>query len=281
MPKTIIGSTSLQRDMSFVLAGKERYGRTMSPDTKVDNITDALRQRIQAGDFGTAGRLPSLRMLAEEYSTTHETMNKVVQRLQNEGLLFSQGRAGVFVSNPKIKRIPGQTRSFNEILELQGLKPAEDDIVTPSIVESSVEVANAFHIPQKSPVVRRYRVQGEARGKKVRPYRLAENFYPVELIGDETFARMQQDIHFDALAAISSHHHKEIRQVHEDVIARLPTQQEIELLNIPHGTPVAEILRTNYADDEYREAIMYNRLIFVSHFFIFSYDYKPYWLEKD
>ncbi len=253
----------------------------MSPNTKFDTITDALRQRIQAGNFGTEGRLPSLRLLSEEYSTTHETMNKVVQRLQDEGLLFSQGRAGVFVRNPDITRIPGQTKSFNAILEQQGLKPAEADIDTPSIVASPVDVANAFHIPQGSPVVRRYRMQGEARGTMVRPYRLAENFYPLELIGGETLERMQQDIHFDTLAAISGQHRKEIRQVHEDVIVKLPTEPERGLLNIPGGTPVAKILRTSYADDEYKEAIMYNRLTFVSHYFVFSYDYKPYWLEKD
>ena len=68
----------------------------MSPETKIDSIADALRQRIVNGDFGTAGRLPSLRLLSEEYGTTHETMNKVIQRLQAEGLLTSLGRAGVF-----------------------------------------------------------------------------------------------------------------------------------------------------------------------------------------
>jgi DNA-binding GntR family transcriptional regulator len=67
------------------------------PEVKVDDITNALRERILSGEFGTGGRLPSLRMFAAQYGTTRETMNKVAQRLQAEGLLSSLGTAGVFV----------------------------------------------------------------------------------------------------------------------------------------------------------------------------------------
>ena len=60
----------------------------MSPDTKMDTLANELRERVQRGVFGTAGRLPSLRMLADEFGTTNETMNKVVQRLKAEGVLL-------------------------------------------------------------------------------------------------------------------------------------------------------------------------------------------------
>src|SRR5690242_15156244 len=108
----------------------------MSPDVKVDSITDAFRQRILAGEYGTSGRLPSLRLLSEEYSTTRETMNKVVQRLQAEGLLVSQGRAGVFVSKPRT-RIPGITARFDLYLLEQGLTPEETNVDEPAIVSAS------------------------------------------------------------------------------------------------------------------------------------------------
>jgi DNA-binding FadR family transcriptional regulator len=62
----------------------------MSPGTKIDTTTDVLRQRIVKGEFGTAGRLPSLRLLAEEYGTTHEITNKAIQRLLVDGI--KQGR---------------------------------------------------------------------------------------------------------------------------------------------------------------------------------------------
>src|SRR5260370_34869465 len=99
----------------------------MSPDTKIDSIADAIRQRIVNGDFGTAGRLPSLRLLSEGYGTTHATMNKVIQRLQAEGMLTSLGRAGVFVNKPRTPK-PGITARFDPYLDQRALPPENTNI---------------------------------------------------------------------------------------------------------------------------------------------------------
>lgn len=245
----------------------------MSPDTKVDAITDFLRQRILEGEFGTAGRLPSLRMLAERFDTTHETMNKVIQRLQAEGLLISFGRAGVFVQGPR-KHIPGITPRFDLFLREQGLTPVETNLDEPSIVPASTEVAKVFDVDEGTRVVRRYRRQGTATAH----YRLAENFYPVELAGGEILEQMQRDVHFDVLAAIQDAHHQVIKRVHEDVFARLPTSQEQDLLKIVRSAPVFEVLRTNYAEGDDDTVIMFSRLIFVATYFVLSYEYTAtYW----
>jgi DNA-binding GntR family transcriptional regulator len=248
----------------------------MSPDVKVDVIADAFRQRILAGEYGTSGRLPSLRLLAEEYGTTRETLNKVVQRLQAEGLLVSQGRAGVFVSKPRT-RIPGITARFDLYLQEQGLTPVETNIDEPAVVAAPSEVAKVFGIAEGAPVVRRMRLQGTA----TIPYRLAENFYPVDLAGGSILEQMQKDARFDVLLAIKEAHGKVIKRVHEDVIGRLPTSQEQDLLKIVRNAPVLEVQRTNYAEDDDTTVIMFNRIIFVASHFVLSYDYTtPLWAGK-
>jgi len=247
----------------------------MSPDTKIDVLVDALRERILSGAFGTQGRLPSLRMLAEDYHTTHETMNKVVQQLQAEGLLSSKGRAGVFVNMPRT-RIPGITARFDLYLKEQGLTPMEVNVGEPSIVSAPADVAKAMSIAEESPVVRRMRVQGTT----TTPYRLAENFYPVDLVGDSILETMRSDSRFDVLLAIKQAHGIVIKRVHEDVIGRLPIALEQELLKIVRGAPVLEVRRTNYAEDD-EKVIMYNRLIFVASYFELSYDYiTPVWVDQ-
>lgn len=244
----------------------------MSPDTKVDHIADAFRQRILDGEYGTGGRLPSLRLLSEEYDVTHETMNKVVQRLQAEGLLISQGRAGVFVNKPRT-RIPGITARFDLYLQEQGLVPVEANIDEPAIVAAPADVARVFGIDEGAPVVRRIRLQGTA----TMPYRLAENFYPVELVGGPLLEQMQKDARLDVLLAVKDAHGKMIKRVHEDVIGRLPTSREQELLKVVRNTPVLEVQRTNYAQDD-TTIIMFNRIIFVASYFVLSYDYiTPLW----
>ncbi len=256
----------------------------MSPDTKVDAINDAFRRRILDGEFGTAGRLPSLRMLAEQFDTTHETMNKVIQRLQAEGLLISLGRAGVFV-NSTHKHIPGITRNLAQFFDEQGLKLEETNIEDPSWVMATKEVADALNIKGKTSVVRRYRQQGTLRGTTLIPFRLAENFYSPELVDEEFLERMQLDVSFDVLEAIKMTYHKEIRWVHEDVIGRLPSAEEQGLLNINRQTPVFDVRRTSYISDddgkdENRSALMFSRIVFVASYFVLSYDYIPYWLSK-
>lgn len=247
----------------------------MSPDTKVDAINDAFRQRILNGEFGTAGRLPSLRMLAEQFNTTHETMNKVIQRLQAEGLLISLGRAGVFVHFPR-SRIPGITPRFDQYLQQQGLVSVETNVEEPAIVPAPSEVAKAFDVKEGTPVIQRFRRQGTPAAH----YRLAENFYPVELTGEEVLEQIRNDFSFDVLAAIEEKHGKVIKRVHEDVFGRLPTSEEQDLLKIVRNTPVLEILRTGYAEDD-DTAIMFSRIIFVANYFVLSYDYTTsYWTGK-
>lgn len=239
----------------------------MSPDTKVDVIVESFRQRILAGEYGTSGRLPSLRLLADEYGTTHETMNKVVQLLQAEGLLYSQGRAGVFV-NPPRARVPGITARFDLFLQEQGLTSVETNIDEPAIVVAPADVARVFGVAEGTPVVRRFRLQGTT----VAPYRLAENFYPVELAGGDILERMQQDERFDVLLAIKEAHGKVIVRVHEDVIGRFPTAKEQQLLKIVRSTPVLEVQRTSYAEDD--SVMAYDRIILIASYFVLLYDYN-------
>lgn len=248
----------------------------MSPDVKIDHITNAIRQRILDGEYGTIGRLPSLRLLAEELGTTRETMNKAVQHLQAEGLLLSQGKAGVFVNKPRT-RIPGITARFDQYLQEQGLTPVETNVDEPAIVAAPADVAKALGVAEGTPMVRRLRRQGTTAAH----YRLAENFYPVALIGDALLQRMQKDARLDVLQAIKEAHGKVIKRVHEDVIARLPISREQELLKIVRNTPVLEVKRTNYAADDDTTIIMFNRLTFVATYFELSYDYTtPLWTGK-
>lgn len=65
----------------------------MVDNTKVDVLAEQLRHRIRKGEFGTNGRLPPHRVLAEQLHTTRETVNKVIQLLQSEGLLVAREKS--------------------------------------------------------------------------------------------------------------------------------------------------------------------------------------------
>lgn len=248
----------------------------MSPDSnpKVDTITNVLRERIEKGVYGTEGRLPSLRMLAKQFDTTHETMNKVVQRLQAEGLLLSYGRAGVFVG-PKQTPILGLTRNFAQYLwDYRGETLIEEDLARPSMIPAPLDVAGKLGVAENALVVRRYHRQGTEKGF----YRSVESYFPGQLVGEEVLEQMQQDERFDVLAAIKRLHGLEVRSVHDDVLARLATSEEEKLFSIVRNAPVFDVRRTSYGADEDGPVLMFNRLILVASQFVLSYDYIPYWL---
>ncbi len=240
----------------------------MSPDTKIDVVADDLRQRILSGEYGTSGRLPSLRMLAEELSVTHETINKVVQRFQAEGILYSKGRAGVFVSKPRT-RIPGITARFDLYLKEHGLTPVETNLEEPAMVAAPTYVSKAMGIQEGKSVIRRIRRQGTTSDY----YRIAENFYPVTLVREDMLERMRKDESMDVLLAIKDAHGLFIKYIHEEVIGRLPTTEEQSLLGLVRNAPVLEVLRTNYSEDKHT-VIMFNKIIFVASYFLLDYNYS-------
>jgi DNA-binding GntR family transcriptional regulator len=83
------------------------------------------------------------------------------------------------------------------------------------------------------------------------------------------------------LIAIHEMYGKVIKRVHEDVIGRLPTSREQELLKIVRNAPVLEVQRTNYEEEDDKTVMMFNRIIFVASHFVLSYDYTtPFWAGK-
>lgn len=66
--------------------------------TKRARVATDLRARIEAGEFDAKGQLPPERVLAsdEEYGVARETLRRVLEQLQSEGLVFrcARGRGG-------------------------------------------------------------------------------------------------------------------------------------------------------------------------------------------
>lgn len=240
--------------------------------TTVPEVAEALRKRIQAGDFGQYGRLPHANDLKEEYGVSRDTINRAIKLLQAEGYLESRGEGtrGVVISRSRV-RIQGITARFDLELQKLGLIPHEVNIDEPAIVPASSQIAGALGIDEGTPIVRRFRKQGVIQGDTVTPYRLTENFYPTALVDAALLEQMQKDNRFDAILAIKENYGKVPIRVHEDVIGRLSTSREQLLLNITPQTPVLEVSRISYAEDN--TVVMVNKIIFVANLFVLSYDY--------
>ena len=58
-----------------------------APQLPTDRVLGELRARIDAGEWSTGQRLPSVGELAEHHNTSRATMSKVIRILASEGVL--------------------------------------------------------------------------------------------------------------------------------------------------------------------------------------------------
>ncbi len=66
-----------------------------SPEWPYRQLAGQLRARIESGELGP--RLPSIMMLAEEAGVSTRTMQRAVDVLKGEGILYTAPGRGTFV----------------------------------------------------------------------------------------------------------------------------------------------------------------------------------------
>jgi len=60
-------------------------------------IADDLRRQIEAGEYDPGDRLPSNRLMSEQYGVAAETLRQALDVLRGEGLIATQSTRGTFV----------------------------------------------------------------------------------------------------------------------------------------------------------------------------------------
>ncbi len=90
-----------------------------------DEIASDLVQRINSGEFGEGGRLPSERELSAHYSVSRPVVREALSHLKSYGLVRARAGSGVFVTdNHTVRafRLPDvdidETEALAQIMEL-------------------------------------------------------------------------------------------------------------------------------------------------------------------
>lgn len=207
-----------------------------------EEVADVLRGRIESGDLAAGQKLPSEKMLHDEFDISITTIRKVLDTLRSEGLVVSQQGAGVTVREFRPIRRPSIQRLGSEVW-LAGKSIWDGDLNDrPWRVEVKVDeaqppakVAKAFGINE--PMLRRSR-QFFIDEK---PVQLATSYL---LLGDTAGTRITEtDTGPGGVYARLTELGLEPVRFREEVRARMPRPAEAEQLAMAPGTPVFEILR--------------------------------------
>lgn len=95
-------------------------------------LMEQIKLALVSGGFSPGERLPSVRDLAAEAGVNPNTMQRALQELEREGLVYSQRTAGRFVTE-EAEKIAGvkkdlaarQVRDFLEAMEKLGFQGGE------------------------------------------------------------------------------------------------------------------------------------------------------------
>jgi GntR family transcriptional regulator len=216
------------------------------------DVVEELRASILDGRLDAGGRLPSENELAERYGTSRPTVRRAIALLKAEGLVSTEQGRGAFVrpkphvrlllSGENFRRHRRAGRSgFNAQVEEQGQTP-EQRLLEVAWVPAPREVALRLDVDDESSVVVRRRlfvVDGE-------PVALCDSYYPGEL-ADGTALAEPDRIRGGAYGLIedpSGPIGRKLKRSIHDLVCRMPTPQEVEVLELAPGVPVVRILRT-------------------------------------
>lgn len=247
----------------------------MARAEKLEEAVEKLREQILRGEFGPRGILPTRSQLEQELGVTHATMNQVVLRLQGEGLITGSGTRRLTATPPR-KRVPWRDVPFMRFLREQGLEPIAEYIETPQRLPLDRELAAAFNVPEGTLAVARKRRDGTSQMW----YRLTTKTYLSELLDDETLQSMQQNNEHDTILDIKNKKGITAKFMTEDIIGRLATVQEQQILHVSRTTPVQEITRTCY-DAKGGKVLWINRIIYIASLFVIHNDYEGEVLWKE
>jgi GntR family transcriptional regulator len=213
-------------------------------------IADALRARIEAGEFSETGKLPSERVLTEKYDAARNTVRDALQLLRVDDLIESRGGSGVYLRTFQRIQRDAVGRASREVWgsgrsiwskDLHG-RPRSEDVKT-------------FKVDPPEHVARTLGVQDEAVWCRDKLYRVEGRivmhsvaWYPADLV-EGTAITEENTGPGGAYARLDEVGHGPAR-FSEGIEVRLPLSAESKMLGITMSTPIILIVRTAYDSED-------------------------------
>ena len=214
-------------------------------------IADHVRAQIETGQLKPGDRLPTLDDLAATYKCSVVTVRAAIDVLKQQGLVIAKQGSGTFVRDRTRAERHGIERyarsgwkAGTPILTgeaaAQGLT-TDQQLRFIGEVAAPVAVAERLGIEPDAPVLVRQRttyLDG-------RPNQLADSYYPLDIV--EAAPRLrQEDTGPGGGYARLEDAGIMLAEIEERISPRMPTTPESVALELPEGTPVADLIRTAY-----------------------------------
>lgn len=221
-------------------------------DSKIDEVVQVLRRRIQEGHYVTGQKLPSERDISEELHVSRPTVRVALQRLQSENVLDILPRAGAIVRSPSMRVTVGsaiaqgqelkQYGSFIRAMEAKGRKTLVKFIEPSAVIPAGTIIGGYMQASPETEVLRRYRLH-ITEGV---PYRILDSYYLASLLGD---LLGKDEGYIPLFKWLKDHTGQRAARAFEKLSSRMPTADEAAKLNIARNQPIVDMDRLVWTNE--------------------------------
>jgi GntR family transcriptional regulator len=229
--------------------------------TRYQVIADALRRRLQRGEFPAGSLLPSEADLSRDYAASRVTIRRALDGLRDEGLVDSRQGFGWFAATDPLRQTLGRLGTIEGQLAGDGVE-SERRIVDFAYVDAPADVAAALADGPwlGAGSVLRVRRVNLADG---RPFARVTVWCPAALAADLSRADVERASFYDLLDV-------ELGGAVQTIGAAAASPDDAELLDIPVGSPVLVCGRVT-RDFEQRPVLV-SEFVFPAHLTEFVVD---------
>jgi GntR family transcriptional regulator len=207
-----------------------------------EQIKEYILHKITTGELPPHARIPSERMLAQQFGINRLTASKAIKELVLDGKLYTRVGKGTYVKEEPIDHTLGSLTSFTEEMSARG-QPASSRVLRAGITEAYETVARLLNVTVGTPLVILKRV------------RLA-NQQPIALETSTIVAAYCEGIleHHDfaresLYRVLREEYDLCLTQAEQVFEARQATEDETEILELEASSPILAITRVTYLDN--------------------------------
>ncbi|XZW51426.1 UTRA domain-containing protein [Acinetobacter baumannii] len=114
-------------------------------------IRDAIAHDIESGVLEGHAKLPSERVLSEQFQTTRVAAREALLALETDGLIYRLDRRGWYVRSPRIIYHPQSTKNFNQFVIEQGYEPSTE-VISSELTQATSWDAKHLKVEKGHPI---------------------------------------------------------------------------------------------------------------------------------
>ena len=199
-------------------------------------IHDEIKHQIETGVFEVGQRLPSERVMAEQFGVSRMTLRQAVTSLVEEGILTRYVGSGTFVASDRVREKMRGTTSFTEIIQNLGKTPSSKVLSYQKTKANEVE-CDKLQLKKGAQIIRMERI----RYADELPICYEVASIPYRLIED--FAKNDIANHFyDTLAKKK----KKIGRSEQIISAKIVNKEIANFLSIKQSSAILALTQISY-----------------------------------